>query len=433
MTIINKYVSPEKAIAIVKPGDKLFIQTAAAAPQQLIKALTAKANDLNNITIYQMHTEGEAPYAAPGMENTFDVNCFFIGANLRKAVQEGRAQYIPVFLSEIPALFRKKIIQIDVALIHVSTPDEHGYCSLGVSVDIAPAVLETSKYIIAQVNPNMPRTMGDSFIHQSKIDAMVTVNDNIIEAVTETPDETDYKIAGYVASLIEDGATLQMGIGKIPNAVLTKLTLHQKLGIHTEMFSDGIINLVESGIITGEMKKTRRYKIVSSFMMGSKVLYNFVHNNPMIEMLDIAHVNDTHIIRQNPKVTAINSALEVDITGQVCADSIGSKMYSGVGGQMDFMRGASLSEGGKPIIALRSITNKGLSKIVAVLKSGAGVVTTRAHVHYVVTEYGIAYLYGKNLLERAKALIEIAHPAHREQLEKDAHQIAGHNKHQIFT
>ena len=433
MTIINKYVSPEKAIAIVKPGDKLFIQTAAAAPQQLIKALTAKANDLNNITIYQMHTEGEAPYAAPGMENTFDVNCFFIGANLRKAVQEGRAQYIPVFLSEIPALFRKKIIQIDVALIHVSTPDEHGYCSLGVSVDIAPAVLETAKYIIAQVNPNMPRTMGDSFIHQSKIDAMVTVNDNIIEAVTETPDETDYKIAGYVASLIEDGATLQMGIGKIPNAVLTKLTLHQKLGIHTEMFSDGIINLVESGIITGEMKKTRRYKIVSSFMMGSKVLYNFVHNNPMIEMLDIAHVNDTHIIRQNPKVTAINSALEVDITGQVCADSIGSKMYSGVGGQMDFMRGASLSEGGKPIIALRSITNKGLSKIVAVLKPGAGVVTTRAHVHYVVTEYGIAYLYGKNLLERAKALIEIAHPAHREQLEKDAHQIAGHNKHQIFT
>ena len=411
----------------------MFIQTAAAAPQQLIKALTARANDLNNITIYQMHTEGDAPYAAPGMENTFNVNCFFIGANLRKAVQEGRAQYIPVFLSEIPALFRKKIIQIDVALIHVSTPDEHGYCSLGVSVDIAPAVLETAKYIIAQVNPNMPRTMGDSFIHQSKIDAMVTVNDNILEAVIETPDETDYKIAGYVASLIEDGATLQMGIGKIPNAVLSKLTSHRRLGIHTEMFSDGIINLIEAGIITGEMKKTRRYKAVSSFMVGTKLLYNFVHNNPMIEMLDIAHVNDTHIIRQNPKVTAINSALEVDTTGQVCADSIGPKMYSGVGGQMDFMRGASLSEGGKPIIALRSITNKGLSKIVAVLKPGAGVVTTRAHVHYVVTEYGIAYLYGKNLFERAKALIEIAHPAHREQLEKDAHEIAGHNKHQILT
>ena len=433
MTIMNKYVSAEKAIAFVKPGDKLFIQTAAAAPQQLIKALTARANDLNNITIYQMHTEGDAPYAAPGMENTFNVNCFFIGANLRKAVQEGRAQYIPVFLSEIPALFRKKIIQIDVALIHVSTPDEHGYCSLGVSVDIAPAVLETAKYIIAQVNPNMPRTMGDSFIHQSKIDAMVTVNDNILEAVIETPDETDYKIAGYVASLIEDGATLQMGIGKIPNAVLSKLTSHQRLGIHTEMFSDGIINLIEAGIITGEMKKTRCYKAVSSFMVGTKLLYNFVHNNPMIEMLDIAHVNDTHIIRQNPKVTAINSALEVDTTGQVCADSIGPKMYSGVGGQMDFMRGASLSEGGKPIIALRSITNKGLSKIVAVLKPGAGVVTTRAHVHYVVTEYGIAYLYGKNLFERAKALIEIAHPAHREQLEKDAHEIAGHNKHQILT
>ena len=275
--------------------------------------------------------------------------------------------------------------------------------------------------------------MGDSFIHQSKIDAMVTVNDNILEAVMETPDETDYKIAGYVASLIEDGATLQMGIGKIPNAVLAKLTSHQHLGIHTEMFSDGIINLIEAGIITGEMKKTRRYKVVSSFMMGTKLLYNFVHNNPMIEMLDIGHVNDTQIIRQNPKVTAINSALEVDITGQVCADSIGPKMYSGVGGQMDFMRGASLSEGGKPIIALRSITNKGLSKIVTVLKPGAGVVTTRAHVHYVVTEYGIAYLYGKNLFERAKALIEIAHPAHREQLEKEAYEIAGLNKHQILT
>ena len=433
MTIMNKYVSVEKAIAFVKPGDKLFIQTAPAAPQQLIKALAARANNLNNITIYQMHTEGDAPYAAPGKENTFNVNCFFIGANLRKAVQEGRAQYISVFLSEIPTLFRQKIIQIDVALIHVSTPDEHGYCSLGVSVEIAPAVLETAKYIIAQVNPNMPRTTGDSFIRQSKIDAMVAVNDNILEAVVETPDETDYKITDYVASSIKDGATLQMGIGKIPNAVLNELISHRRLGIHTGMFSDGFINLIEEGIIAGEMKKTRRYKVVSSFMMGTKLLYNFVHNNPMIEMLDIAHVNATNIIRKNRNLTAINSALEVDITGQVWADSIGSKMYSGVGGQIDFMRGASLSEGRKPIIALRSVTNKGLSKIVSVLKLGVGAVTIRAHVHYVVTEYGIAHLYGKNLFEGAKALIKIAHPAHRQRLEKDAHEIAAFYKHQILT
>jgi acyl-CoA hydrolase len=313
MTIFNKYVTAENAIAIVKAGDNVFIQTAAAAPQQLIKALTARANDLSNITIYQMHTEGEAPYAAPGMENTFNVNCFFIGANLRKAVQEGRAQYIPIFLSEIPALFRKKVIQTDVALIHVSPPDEHGYCSLGVSVDIAPAVLETAKHIIAQVNPDMPRTMGDSFIHQSKIDAMVAVTDNILEPVIEIPDEIDYKIAGYVASLIEDGATLQMGIGKIPNAVLSKLTSHQKLGVHTEMFSDGIIDLIEAGVITGELKKKRRFKVVSCFMTGTKRLYNFVHNNPILEMLDIAYVNDTDVIRQNPKVTAINSDLEAAI------------------------------------------------------------------------------------------------------------------------
>ncbi len=422
-------VSLENAMAHIRPSSNLFIQTGAAAPQQLIRGLMKRAGQLSNISIYQMHTEGEAPYAAPEWKDVFSVNCFFIGANLRKAVQEKRADYIPIFLSEIPSLFRNQIIPIDYALIHVSTPDEHGFCSLGVSIDIAPAVLESARCIIAQVNPNMPRTYGDGMIHVSKIDAMVEVNDEILEVEAAEPDEVNTKIAENVASLIEDGSTLQMGIGKIPNAVMKSLTGHHRLGVHTEMFSDGIIDLVDRGVITGEMKKKRKYKIVSSFMIGSKKLYQFVHNNPMIEMLDIGYVNDTHIIRQNPRVIAINSALEIDLTGQICADSIGSKLYSGVGGQMDFMRGASLSEGGKPVIAIPSVTARSESKIVPFLKTGAGVVTTRAHVHYIVTEYGIANLYGKNLTERAKALIGIAHPMHREKLSEAVYGI----KNKVFT
>ena len=413
------YSSLEEAVSLIQSGSNLFIQTAAAAPQQLIRGLVQRARLLRDITIYQMHTEGVAPYANPEYRDIFSVNCFFIGSNLRRAVQEGRAQYIPVFLSEIPALFRRKAIQIDYALIHVSPPDAHGYCSLGVSVDIAPAVLETARHIIAQVNPNMPRTHGGGFIHVSKIDAMVQVQDEILSIEIGAPDELNCRIAEHVAGLIEDGATLQMGIGNIPNAVLSMLGNHRKLGIHTEMFSDGIIDLVDKGVITGELKKKRQFKIVSSFMLGTKRLYEFAHDNPMIEMLDVAYVNDTHVIRQNPKVTAVNSAVEVDITGQVCADSIGTKLYSGVGGQMDFMRGASLSQGGKPIIAMPSTTARGESKIVATLKPGAGVVTTRAHVHYIVTEYGIASLYGKNLKDRATAMINIAHPDHREKLEKE--------------
>ena len=408
---------------MVKSGHHLFIQTGAAAPQQLIRGLMERADQLRDITIYQMHTEGKAPYGDPKWKDVFKVNCFFIGSNMRKAVQEGRADYIPLFLSEIPSLFRNKIIPIDVALIHVSVPDKNGYCSLGVSVDIAPAVLETASFIIAQVNPNMPRTYGDSMIHISRINALVDVDDEMLCTEMSEPDDLNTKIAENVASLIEDGSTLQMGIGRIPNAVLKSLSGHRKLGIHTEMFSDGVIDLIESGVITGEMKKKRRYKVVSSFMLGSQKLYQFVDDNPIIEMLDIGYVNDVHIIRQNPKVVAINCAIEIDLTGQVCADSIGPKMYSGVGGQMDFMRGASLSEGGKPIIAIPSITAKGVSKIVPILKAGAGVVTTRANVHYIVTEYGIAYLYGKNLKERAKALINIAHPDHREALAAEAFQL----------
>jgi len=417
------YQSLSEAMELVKSGHHLFIQTGAAAPQQLIRGLMERADQLRDITIYQMHTEGKAPYGDPKWKDVFKVNCFFIGSNMRKAVQEGRADYIPLFLSEIPSLFRNKIIPIDVALIHVSVPDKNGYCSLGVSVDIAPAVLETASFIIAQVNPNMPRTYGDSMIHISRINALVDVDDEMLCTEMSEPDDLNTKIAENVASLIEDGSTLQMGIGRIPNAVLKSLSGHRKLGIHTEMFSDGVIDLIESGVITGEMKKKRRYKVVSSFMLGSQKLYQFVDDNPIIEMLDIGYVNDVHIIRQNPKVVAINCAIEIDLTGQVCADSIGPKMYSGVGGQMDFMRGASLSEGGKPIIAIPSITAKGVSKIVPILKAGAGVVTTRANVHYIVTEYGIAYLYGKNLKERAKALINIAHPDHREALAAEAFQL----------
>lgn len=417
------YQSIENAMELVNSGSRIFIQTGAAAPQQLIRGLMDRALGLRDITIYQMHTEGIAPYGDLEWQDIFKVNCFFIGSNLRKSVQEKRADYIPLFLSEIPSLFRKKIIPIDIALIHVSYPDEQGYCSLGVSVDIAPSVLEQAGCIIAQVNSRMPRTFGDAIIHSSLIDAMVEINEPILETVPAKPDALNSKIAANVASLIEDGSTLQMGIGKIPDAVLKNLSGHKRLGIHTEMFSDGIVDLVERGVITGEMKKKRRFKIVSSFMIGTKKLYRFVNDNPMIEMLDIGYVNDVHIIRQNPKVVAINCALEIDLTGQICADSIGSKMYSGVGGQMDFMRGASLSEGGKPIIAMPSLTAKGESKIVPFLKTGAGVVTTRANVHYIVTEFGIAYLYGKNLTERAKALINIAHPMHREKLSEAAFEL----------
>jgi acyl-CoA hydrolase len=422
------FVKPEVAASLIKSGSNIFIQTAAAAPLRLINALVDRAEELKDISIYQMHTEGPAPYAEPGMEKTFSVNCFFVGANLRKAVQEGRADYIPVFLSEIPALFRKKIIPIDCALIHVSPPDAHGYCSLGVSIDIAPAVLENVRCIIAQVNPKMPRTYGDSMVHVNDLNAIVETEDDIYEIEMTEPDEITSKIGAMVASLVDDGATLQMGIGNIPNAVLACLSNHKKLGIHTEMFSDGIIDLVEKGVITGELKRKRKNKIVSSFLLGTKRLYQFVHENPIVEMLDIGYVNDVHVIRQNQKAVAINSAIEVDLTGQVCADSIGQKIFSGVGGQMDFMRGAAYSEGGRPVIAMPSLTSKGESKIVQSLKEGAGVVTTRANVHYIVTEYGIAHLYGKNLQQRAKALIDIAHPDHREKLEYHAQHLLKANQ-----
>lgn len=410
------YSPIEEAISHIQSGDSVYIHTAAAAPQVLIQGLVAQADRLKKVNLYHLHTEGEAPYLEERFEGIFQTHVFFIGANAREAVANGRAFYVPVFLSEIPHLFRRKIIHLDVALISVSPPDAHGYCSLGVSVDAAKAAIEMSRLVIAQVNPQMPRTHGDAQVHVRDIDFLVEGNQPLHELKVGPLSETSRRIGAYAAELVEDRATLQMGIGDIPNAVLAALGNHKDLGIHTEMFSDGILPLIEKGVITGKFKKKYREKIVSTFLIGSRQLYDFVDDNPIVAMLDCSYVNDTSIIRQNPRTTAINSAIEIDLTGQVCADSIGTKMYSGVGGQMDFIRGASLSEGGKAIIALPSVTSRGESRIVPYLKSGAGVVTTRAHVHYVVTEFGVAYLYGKDLRQRAKALAEIAHPDHREDL-----------------
>jgi acyl-CoA hydrolase len=420
MSFQEKYTTADDAVKLINSGDRVFVHSVAAAPQPLIDAMTERAPELENVEVIHLHTEGDAPYVQPEYSDTFHTNALFVGSNVRKAVNEGSADYLPIFLSEVPGLFRRDILPIDMALVQVSPPDKHGYCSLGVSVDATRAALQCAKKAIALVNPNMPRTHGDGIFHASRFNALVKSDEPLHELNVPEPSKIEQQIGNNCAELVEDGATLQMGIGAIPNAVLKALGNHKDLGIHTEMFSDGVIELVENGVITGKKKAKHPEKIVASFVMGSRKLYDFVDDNPMIAMLDVAYVNDTAVIRKNPKVTAINSAIEVDITGQVCADSIGTYHYSGVGGQMDFIRGASLSEGGKPIIALPSETGKGESKIVPHLKQGAGVVTTRAHVHYVVTEYGVANLYGKNLHQRAKALIDIAHPDHREDLKKAA-------------
>jgi len=419
--MLKSPVSAEEAVKTIVSGDRVYIHSIAAAPLRLIEAMTNRADELHDVEIVHLHTEGPAPYTNPEYKNSFRVNVLFVGSNVRQSINEGRGDYIPVFLSETPNLFRRKILPLDVALIQVSPPDKHGFCSLGISVDATWAALQSAKHVVAQVNPNMPRTHGDGVIHVREIDAMVEVNDPILELKLKPLTDTERAIGRHIAPLIEDGATLQMGIGAIPNAVLSELTNHKHLGIHSEMISDGIIDLIEQGVIDGTQKQVHPKKVIATFALGTKRLYDFIDDNPQIILREASYVNDTAIIRVNPKVTAINSAIEVDLTGQVCADSIGSHMYSGVGGQMDFMRGASLSEGGKPIIALPSITRKGESKIVTFLREGAGVVTTRAHVHYVVTEYGIAELYGKNLRQRASALINIAHPDHREQLTEAAY------------
>ena len=417
---MNK-VTAEEAVRVIKSGDRVFVHSVAAAPQQLIKAMTARASELRDVEIVHLHTEGEAPYVAPEFAESFHTNVMFIGANVRSAIYTGEADYIPVFLSEVPALFRKKILPLNVAMIQVSPPDRHGFCSLGVSVDVSRAAVHEAEYVIAQINPNMPRTHGDGLIHINQINYAVEVDDPLPEAADRVMSEIELAIGRNCANLVDNGATLQMGIGAIPDAVLVALKDHQDLGVHTEMFSDGIIELIESGVINGARKKVHPDKVVGTFVLGKRRLYDYIDDNPFFVMLDAAYVNDTSVIRRNPKVTAINSAIEVDLTGQVCADSIGTRLFSGVGGQMDFIRGASLSEGGKPVIALPSVTGRGESRIVISLKEGAGVVTTRAHVHYVVTEYGIAELYGRNLRQRAKAMIAIAHPDHREELEREAY------------
>ncbi len=409
-----------EAVTLIKSGDHVFIHTAGATPNVLVQAMTDRHEELRGVELYHLHTEGAAPYTNPTYEKSFHVNSFFVGSNCRSATNEGYADYIPCFLSEIPIMLRSGVVPVDVALVHVSIPDQHGYCSLGISVDATRAAVDMAKFVIAQINPQMPRTHGDGIIHISKFSAFVEVDEALPELKPHHLTEVEKRIGEHVAAMIPDRATLQMGIGAIPDAVLSFLGNHKDLGVHTEMFSDGIIPLVESGVITNKYKTKHPNVIVSGFMLGSRKLYDFVDDNPIVRMLDIQYVNDTAVIRRLPSMISINSAIEVDITGQVSADSIGTKIYSGVGGQMDFIRGASLSPGGKPIIALPSVTARGESKISAILKPGAGVVTTRAHVHYIATEYGVADLYGRSLRARAKELINIAHPEHRETLERQA-------------
>jgi acyl-CoA hydrolase len=415
------YITAEEAVKVIKPGNRVFIHGGAATPHHIIEKMVERSSELWDVELVSVSLQGAALFADKKYKSSFRINSLFVSQNIREAVNDGRGDYVPVFLSEIPNLFRRNILPLDVAIVQVSTPDKHGYCSLGVSVDVAATAVKTAKYVIAQVNPRMPRTMGDGIIKIDSFNAVVYHEQELPEVqYSESFSEIATRIGAYCAELVEDGATIQAGIGTIPDAVLSSLTNHKELGIHTEMFSDGVLKLVEKGVVTNQHKKKYRNKIATGFLLGTRKLYDFVDDNPSVVVLNIDYVNDTAIIRTNPKMTAINSAIEVDITGQVCSDSIGTYHYSGVGGQMDFMRGAALSEGGKPIIALPSITPKNISRIVPTLKPGAGVVTTRAHAHYIVTEYGIANLYGKNLMQRAKALVEIAHPNHREALEKAA-------------
>lgn len=414
-------VSINDAIHLIPAGSRVFVQGGAATPNALLAELARQAERLKGTSLIHLHTEGPALYAQSKLRSHFRVINLFVGANMRAALDYDQVDYLPCFLSEIPTLFRSGHYPLDVALLHVSPPDKSGYCSLGVSVDIAKAAADSSKILIAQVNPLMPRTHGDGLLHASRFAALVEVNDPIPESAGGGINEQEVAIARHVSGLIEDGSTLQMGIGSIPDAVTRQLLGHKDLGIHTEMWSDGTLDLIEKGVVTNSRKEVHRGKTVSAFVIGSRRLYDFIDDNPAFLQLEADYVNNPRTIARNPKVVAINSAVEIDLTGQVCADSVGHRIISGVGGQMDFMRGAALSAGGKPIIALNSLTSKGRSKIVAALQPGAGVVTTRSHVHYVVTEFGVADLFGKTLGERARALIAIAHPAHREELARGFH------------
>lgn len=431
LNIYNKKIgTADEALKIIKSGDNIVVQPGCAAPLELINAMVRRKDELSNVTVYHILVVGSLPYIEPGMENHFKHNAFFIGANSRKAVNEGRSEFTPIFLSEITSLFKRGIIKTDVALIHVSPPDEHGYCSYGVDVGNIKTPAEKSKIIIAQVNKQMPRSLGDSFIHINKIHFIVEHDAPIQELPQVDPNCSQEllniydKIGINISELIEDGATLQLGIGAIPDSVMKYLKGKKDLGIHTEMFSDGVVELVEEGIINGEKKTLHQGKIIAGFVLGTKRTYDFIDNNPIIEFHPQEYVNDPFIIAKNNKMVAINSAIEIDLTGQVCSDSMGTKFFSGIGGQVDFIRGAARSEGGKPIIALPSVTkDEKISRIVTQLQPGAGVVTSRGDVHFVVTEYGSVQLWGKSISERAKALISISHPAFRDELAKYAQDV----------
>ncbi|MGQ1890097.1 acetyl-CoA hydrolase/transferase family protein [Thermophagus sp. OGC60D27] len=426
-----KTVSAEEAVKVIKSGDRIHLSSVAVTPHALIEAMVERGRrgEFQDVKVQHIHTEGPAPYADPELEGVFQLESFFVGANVRKVTQAGYADYIPVFLSETQKLIREGYLKVNVAMVQVSPPDRHGYVSLGTSVDATLAAIETADTVIAQINKNVPRTWGDAQINMRDIDLFVEHDEPLFIHNNAPLSEVDRAIGHNVAELVEDGACLQMGIGGIPNAVLAELGNHKDLGVHTEMFSDGILPLVEKGVVNGKKKQIDKGLMVASFLMGSQELYDFVHDNPMVAMMDVRHTNSVEIIRKNKKVTAINSALAVDITGQVCADSIGTTHYSGVGGQIDFIRGAGYSEGGKPIIAMPSVTSKGISKISPTLLEGSGVVTTRANMHWLVTEYGAVNLYGKTLQERARLIISVAHPDHREMLEKAAFDRFGSHFH----
>jgi len=413
--------APQDAVTRIRPGDRVFVGTGCAQPQELVRALCARGRELPDVEIVHLLTFGDAPYASKELSQYFRVNSFFISENVRDIIQEGLGDYTPIFLSDIPRLSTSGQLPLDAALIQVSPPDERGMCSLGISVDIVKRAAENASLVIAQVNPQMPRTLGDSFMSVLDFDVLVPVNVPLIEIIPPEPDEERRRIGQYVAALVESGSTVEFGIGSIPQAVMQFLKGKRDLGIHTEMFTDGMIDLIEGGVVTGEKKTRDVRKVVASFCMGTRKLYDYIDNNPVFDFHPTEYVNDSFVISQQHKQVAINVALEVDLTGQVCADSLGTQFYSGIGGQVDFNRGAARSPGGKAIIALTSTAKDGnISKIVARLSPGAGVVTTRGDVHYVVTEYGVAYLHGKSVQERAIALICIAHPKFRAELLKNA-------------
>lgn len=416
------YQSPQEALKYITSGQRVFIQGGACTPTFLIEELAKRKDELENIELVFISLLGDVIFDRPEYADTFHINTMFVSDPIRKSINQGRGDFIPVFLSEIPELFRRNVLPLDVAIVQVSPPDQKGFCSMGVAVDITRTAVNTAKYVIAQVNPQVPRTHGDGFMHVSNFNAMVWMEHPLHEIdFSHNITNDEMKIGEHISNLITDRSTLQLGIGTIPDAVCRCLYNHKDLGVHSEMFSDGLIDLCEKGIINNKYKNIHPHKTVAGFALGTKKLYDYVNDNPAFAFLDIDYVNEPSVIKRNAKVAAINSAIEIDITGQVCADSIGTYQYSGIGGQMDFMRGASLSEDGKPIIALTSRTKKGVPRIVPLLNPGAGVVTTRGHVHYVVTEYGVASLFGQNLRQRARALINIAHPDDREALSRSCH------------